>query len=94
MTNVRKVAISIIFMVVSCDAFSYMGPGGGLTAIGVLIALVGFIFFTALGFVWYPINTFYKKIRKQSLTPNNTDEMQLKDAEDEGAREQAKNDSV
>lgn len=94
MTNVGKVAISIIFMMVSCDAYSYVGPGGGLTAIGVLIALVGFILFTVLGFIWYPIKTFYKKIRKQPLTPNNTDEMQLKGAEDVGAGEQVKNDSV
>jgi hypothetical protein len=42
---------------------AYIGPGGGLTAIGALMALIGVCAVTFLGFLWYPIKRLLKKLK-------------------------------
>ncbi|NOD36554.1 MULTISPECIES: hypothetical protein [unclassified Ruegeria] len=64
----------IIFLVLSVflptAAFAYVGPGAGLGAIGILIALIGAILLAVIGFIWYPL----KRLLKKRQTPEeNTD---------------------
>lgn len=45
----------------------YVGPGIGMSALGVLLALIGGIFLAILGFIWYPIKRLLKAVRKKRL---------------------------
>lgn len=56
--------LCIAFGFVSFPAFSYMGPGAGLTAFGCLVALLAGIWYTCKGFLWLPLK---RKFGKQSL---------------------------
>lgn len=42
-------------------AHAYVGPGAGLSAIGVLVALIGAIALAIVGFVWYPLKRLFRK---------------------------------
>ena len=53
-------------MTLSDTAFAYIGPGGGLTAFGVVIALIGGILLAIVGFVWYPIKRILRKLKPAS----------------------------
>ena len=48
-------------------AAAYVGPGAGLSVIGVLVALVGAVFLAIVGFLWYPIKRLLRA-RKQKAT--------------------------
>jgi hypothetical protein len=50
-------------------AFAYLGPGGGITAIGALIALVLAVLYTFFGFIWFPLKRLYKKISGKQQKP-------------------------
>ena len=42
-------------LLLATPALAYVGPGAGLGAIGVLIAVIGGILLLVVGFLWYPI---------------------------------------
>lgn len=46
-------------------AMAYVGPGAGLSAIGVFLAVVAGIIVAVFGFVWYPVKRLMRKIKKQ-----------------------------
>lgn len=56
-------------------AWAYIGPGAGLSAIGVLVALVGGVLLVIIGFVWYPAKKLYRKL---SSSRNTTTERKRK----------------
>lgn len=60
----------VLTTVSSGEAFSYIGPGAGISAIGTVIALAGAILLAIVGFVWYPI----KRLRAKNRKKKNTDE--------------------
>lgn len=43
------------------QAHAYIGPGGGLSALGALLALVAALVIAFFGFVWYPLRRFRRK---------------------------------
>ncbi len=43
-------------------AHAYVGPGAGLSAIGVLVALIGAIALAIVGFVWYPLKRLFRRL--------------------------------
>jgi len=47
----------IIGMLITPLAFSYIGPGAGISAVGSAIAFIGIIFLLFVGFLWYPVKT-------------------------------------
>ena len=47
---------------VPAEAQAYIGPGAGLAAIGTLIAIIAAIFFTIVGFVWYPLKRLFRML--------------------------------
>lgn len=71
-----KRILSLIVFVVACaaipfqSAYAYIGPGGGLTAIGAILALIAVIIVTFFGFLWYPIKRFRKKQRERKSQQN------------------------
>lgn len=46
------------------SALAYIGPGGGMSAIGIFLALVVGLILAVLGFVWYPVKRIAKKLRR------------------------------
>lgn len=48
-------------------ANAYIGPGGGLTAVGVLVALFAAAVVIFFGFLWYPIKRIRKARRERKL---------------------------
>ena len=49
-------------------AFAYIGPGAGLSAIVIVIALAGAVILAIIGFVWYPLK---RLLRKKPANPDN-----------------------
>jgi hypothetical protein len=58
--------IVLAALLVPTDAYSYIGPGAALTAIGTLLAVVGVIFFAVLGIVWYPVKRLLRFLRPKA----------------------------
>jgi hypothetical protein len=50
------------------DAWAYIGPGAGLSAIGALLALLAVAVLAAVGFVWYPIKRLMRRRKAVGLT--------------------------
>lgn len=52
-------ALPVLVIILICllpqSAVAYIGPGTGLSAIGVFLAVVAGISIALFGFVWYPI---------------------------------------
>lgn len=47
----------------SSTAHAYIGPGAGISAVGTLLALVGVVVLSVLGFVWYPLKRLIRGLR-------------------------------
>ena len=58
----------------SDTAFAYIGPGGGLSVIGTVIALIGAILLAIVGFVWYPVKRMLRKKKPATETKSDTGE--------------------
>ena len=46
---------------IAVEAFAYVGPGAGISAIGSLLALIGAVLLAIIGFVWYPVKRMIKR---------------------------------
>ena len=46
-------------------AAAYVGPGAGLSAIGVFLAIVASFIVAIFGFLWYPIKRLLRMVTKQ-----------------------------
>lgn len=68
---IKLSAICLLFLPLVSHA--YVGPGGGLTAIGTIVAFLGAIFLLILGFFWYPVKRLIKSIRKEPDFPNSSE---------------------
>jgi membrane protein implicated in regulation of membrane protease activity len=53
--GVLAVLVIILVCLLPQPAVAYIGPGTGLSAIGVFLAVVAGISIALFGFVWYPI---------------------------------------
>lgn len=63
--RISILSILVIALMVPLSASAYIGPGAGITAIGVTIALLGAILLAIVGFVWYPIRRLRQKRKQQ-----------------------------
>jgi hypothetical protein len=64
--NVGPVSICVlanVLLLIPLDAYAYIGPGTGLTALGALLSVVGMIFFAIVGLIWYPLKRLIKFLR-------------------------------
>jgi len=63
-SSVSVVALALVVLLLAPGkAWAYVGPGTGLTAIGVLLAVIGTIFFAIVGLVWYPVKRLIRFIK-------------------------------
>lgn len=44
-------------------AYGYLGPGGVISGFGALIALVGAVAASVVGFLWFPIKRVIRRLR-------------------------------
>ena len=63
----------VSLFIFATPAFAYIGPGAGLGAIGVLIAVVGGILLLLVGFLWYPLKRMMRARQKTQTTDTNTE---------------------
>lgn len=64
--NLKHVLITLAgACLVVTPAHAYIGPGGGLSAIGALLALAAGLLVAFFGFLWYPI----KRLRAKRQRP-------------------------
>jgi type VI protein secretion system component VasK len=75
-----RLAIAVAILPVSLPVHAYVGPGAGLSAIGIALALIGAMFLMIAGFVWYPVKRLLKRREKQRV--HDATEPEASDAED------------
>jgi hypothetical protein len=47
---------ALLILALECSpAHAYLGPGGAVSGIGALLALIGAVLLSIIGFVWYPV---------------------------------------
>lgn len=68
MERALPLAIAAVLLAAPRIAEAYIGPGAGITAIGVVVALFGAIGLAIVGFVWYPIKRLRAKVRERRNT--------------------------
>lgn len=61
-------ALPVSLVLLPAQAFAYIGPGAGLSAIGSFLALLAAIAVTIIGFVWYPVKRLLKKNKAAAST--------------------------
>jgi hypothetical protein len=59
-----SVPITVALCLLSIPANAYIGPGGGIAAIGAFLAILAGILVAIVGFVWYPFKRLLRKKRK------------------------------
>jgi hypothetical protein len=63
MKSITKMLLTAVMIpALATPACAYVGPGAGLTVIGVALAFIGAIVLAILGFVWYPIKRLVRAI--------------------------------
>jgi hypothetical protein len=55
-------------------AAAYVGPGVGLGAVGVFLAIVAAFVVAIFGFIWYPIKRLLRMFKKQSNDQKDNDQ--------------------
>ncbi len=63
-------AVFLSALCLATPAFAYIGPGVGLGAIGVLVAIVGGALLLLIGLLWYPLKRMLRgrrEVRKADL---------------------------
>jgi hypothetical protein len=56
--------IALVFLFPQ-PAMAYVGPGAGLSAIGIFLAIVAGIFVAIFGFLWYPFKRLIRMLKKR-----------------------------
>jgi uncharacterized membrane protein YidH (DUF202 family) len=56
----------LLTILLPVDAWAYIGPGAGLSAIGTLLALLAVMALAVAGFVWYPVKRLMR--RRKAVT--------------------------
>ena len=65
-------ASALLVMAVTYPAYAYLGPGGVVSGIGSLLALVAAVLMAIIGFLWYPIKRLLKRNRGTQNAAGNT----------------------
>ena len=57
----KSSALVALVLFVPLPCFAYVGPGLGLSTIGVIIAFFAAVIMAVIGFIWYPIRRLFRK---------------------------------
>ena len=60
----RRYFFITILLVISFQAYAYIGPGTGLGAIISALGVVGAILLAIIGIIYYPLKRFFKNRKK------------------------------
>ena len=63
-----RIVSLLSLLLFSLPTLAYVGPGGGLAALGSLMALLATVLLMVIGYFWYPIKRRLKG-RKKDTTP-------------------------
>lgn len=70
MTSTFRLFLAAVFAAAfTTPAFAYIGPGGGLSALGALLALIAGLAIAFFGFLWYPLRRMRRR-RRQLVRTN------------------------
>ena len=61
-------ALTLSIVGMPTTAHAYIGPGLGLGAIGMILALIFSVFLAVLAIVWYPIKRMLRKNKNPTLS--------------------------
>jgi hypothetical protein len=61
----RALAAAASLLAIPAPANAYIGPGSGLGAVGVTLAILVGVFLLLAGFVWYPLKRMIKSRKAQ-----------------------------
>lgn len=63
----------LIMALACCPAHAYLGPGGAVSSIGALLALIGAVLLAIIGFVWFPIKRMLARKQRSNEDDNDND---------------------
>lgn len=66
MQLIRKIFLTILFILTPAYAMAYVGPGLGAGTVGVVLGILGSIFIALFALLWYPFKRLLKKIKKSA----------------------------
>ena len=69
LTSLACVALVALFMLPAGPADAYIGPGAGLGAFAVVLALGAGVLLLIVGLVWFPLKRMMKKNKAQADAP-------------------------
>lgn len=69
-----KRIVTLLLILSPAVANAYIGPGAGLGAFAVLIAVCLAVLLLAIGFIWYPLKRFLRSKKGQSPESTNNAE--------------------
>jgi hypothetical protein len=61
----KLVAIVASLFVLPLPAQAYLGPGGVVSGVGALLALVAAVVASLFGFVWFPLKRLIRRVRER-----------------------------
>ena len=59
----KLLVATILVLMLPTPAYGYLGPGGVISGFGALIALVGAVVASVVGFLWFPIKRVLRRFR-------------------------------
>lgn len=57
--------MGFLLVVAPAGVQAYVGPGAGLSVVGIVLGLIAAVFFGIVGFVWYPVSRFLRGRRQK-----------------------------
>jgi hypothetical protein len=55
--------VGLLVLLIPAPVAAYLGPGGVVSGIGALLALVAAVLASLFGFVWYPVKRLVRRLR-------------------------------
>jgi hypothetical protein len=66
---------ALLFVALVCSpAHAYLGPGGAVSSIGALLALIGAVLLAIIGFIWYPVKRMLTGKQQTSAAADDEDD--------------------
>ena len=62
----RLAVVACAGLALAMPAHAYVGPGAGLSAIGIVVGLISAVLLGIVGFIWYPIKRLLKLRRERA----------------------------
>lgn len=64
--GLRLAIVACACLAPAAQVHAYVGPGAGLSALGIVVGLIAAVLLGIVGFIWYPIKRLLKLRRERS----------------------------